>query len=295
MIDEERIYPPFPEFERFVVEHNLIEKAKGNLSAKLPRILGQGTTSAVGLDLPPAPIEQKLELARLEFPSSMIVPERVKAEIKRVREVSEQEMKELSSEEGARRLASRVVGHLPQPRGIKNNFFYSGRFLLIPDKKRQSWSWSITQHYPVISKIPPDVDYLVKAFEAGDRKLAGLVLEPREFEDKLRLSWLMAKHLSGKEEVLIVDVARTFLVAAQDNRFWSSPQRKNFKDLPEAAFILNFLEWKQKHSRNSQAKFELMPAVLKEALSSDASVFYLPLDYEGTQTRPYIYLKMSSD
>ena len=292
MIQDNMRYPPFPAFERFVSENDLLVKATGSLAAKLPRIVGQGTTRAVGLELPPAPIERKIELVSLEIPGGIKLPESVLREIENVQRELDQELREVTTEEGSRRLCSHVIGGLPIKGGIKNNYFYAGRFLLVPDKKTLSWAWSITPHYPIISKIPPDPDYMIQAYEAAEKKVVEVVMDHRDFELKLGLAWRMARHFSRSDEVLIVDVARMFLISAQDNKFWQSPQRKFYKDLPQAAFISNFLSWKQKQSVGDEAKFELIPAVLNQTLRSDAQVFYLPLDYEGTQTRPYRYIRM---
>jgi hypothetical protein len=42
MSDTSVIEGLFPSFTRFVQSTGLVDKAKGNLSAKIPRILGQG-------------------------------------------------------------------------------------------------------------------------------------------------------------------------------------------------------------------------------------------------------------
>jgi len=155
----------FPEFEKFVKDENLLEKKfAGNLAAQIPRILGQGKTKAVGMDIPPAPIERKQEFVNLELPPSFSVPDAVNEERLRVKAELENEMKQICSEEGARSMASNVIRNLKTdpPGGLKNNYFHAGQFLLIPDKKRISWSWSITPHYPIIEKIPPDFDYLIR-------------------------------------------------------------------------------------------------------------------------------------
>ena len=72
--------PLFPHFKRFVAESGL-DRAKGSFSAKLPRILGKGTTRAVGMDDPPADIERKPELAGLELPPEPVVPDAVRTEV----------------------------------------------------------------------------------------------------------------------------------------------------------------------------------------------------------------------
>lgn len=285
----------FPEFDRFVKDTGLLEKAKGALAANLPRILGQGQTKAIGLNLPPAPIERKLELINLKLPADMVFPEVVIKEIEGVKALVEKELSELRSEEGIRRLASQAIERISDKgiefSGMKDNFFYANRLLLIPDRKRQSWSWSMTPHYPVISRIPADVLYLERAFFAAEEKMRMLLLPHNEFEKKLALSWEMARYFSSSDDnVLIVDVARMYLVASQDNRFWTSPRKQNFVDHPDAAFIINFLHWKVSESAGTP-QFEITPATLHQAHGKDAKVFFLPMDQEGTQTRPYVYMK----
>lgn len=285
----------FPEFERYVTETGLSTKAKGALSANLPRILGQGKTKAIGLELPPATIERKLELINLKLPDNISLPQAVRDEIEMVRVAVEREIKELTSEEGSRRLCSQAIQRIRDTKGenagIKDNFFFADRLVLVPDRHRQSWSWSITPHYPVIPKIPCDVIYLEKAFYAAKEKLQSLLLPPDVFVNKLELSWQMARHFSqSNETVLIIDVARMYLVAAQEDRFWGSPKKQSFVDYPNAAFIINFLQWKANAISSDETRFEITPATVHQAHGRDAKAFFLPLNQEGTQIRPYMYM-----
>ncbi len=286
----------FPEFQRFIESSGLSErKFSGDIDKKLPRILGQGKTNAVGLNLPPAPIERKIDLINLNMPADVVMPENVRTEIESVRDELKQELDRLMSEEGSRRLCSMVLNKIGvAEKGIKNNYFYAERFLLIPDKKRISWSWCITPHYPIIDKIPPDVEYIEKAFHFAKDKSQKMLLSPDEFEDKLGLSFLLAKYFSKSDEILITDVKRMFTIASQEKKFWNSPQRKFFVDSPAALFIVNLLNWKKCSHENSPPKFELIPATLQQAHGPGAKVFFLPIDQEGTQTRPYIYIRKSS-
>jgi hypothetical protein len=286
----------FPEFEKFVSESGLFAKAKGGaLAANLPRILGQGKTKSIGLDLPPAPIERKLEIINLKLPDSVSLPQVVKDEIETVRVAVEREIKELTSEEGSRRLCSQAIQRIRDATGvnagIKDNFFFADRLVLVPEMRRQSWSWNITPHYPVISKIPCDVTYIGKAFYAAKQKLQSLLLPHEVFENKLELSWQMARQFSKSDEtVLILDVAKMYLVAAQEDRFWASPKKQYFVDYPNASFIINFLQWKANAVSSSEARFEITPATVHQAHGNTAKVFFLPLNLEGTQTRPYMYM-----
>lgn len=282
----------FPEFEKFVKDENLLEKKfAGNLAAQIPRIVGQGKTKAVGMDLPPSPIERKQEFVNLELPSSFNVPAAVNDERLRIKAELEKEMKQLCSEEGARSMASNVIRNLKTDPlgGLKNNYFHAGRFLLIPDKKRLSWAWSITAHYPIIEKIPPDFDYLVKAFSIAEEKVDQMVTPVEEFEKQIELSWLLARHYAvASDKVLLSDVARMYVISSQDKKFWSNPQKKNFTDIPEASFIANLVNYKRNYKASSEPVFEFMPATLNDSYRKN--VYHIPLDREGTQTRPYVYI-----
>ncbi|MGD9976162.1 MAG: hypothetical protein AB7S77_24150 [Desulfatirhabdiaceae bacterium] len=282
----------FPEFEKFVKDHNLLEKKfGGNLAAQIPRILGQGKTKAVGLDLPPAPIERKQEFVNLDLPESYNVPDAVKKERLSVQSELEIELIQLCSEEGARRLASNVIRSLQtEPAaGLKNNYFHAGLFLLIPDKKRATWSWSITSHYPIIQKIPPDFDYLIKAFSIAEEKVGQLVIPVDEFEKRMDLSWLMARHFTATgDPILLSDVARMYAIASQDKKFWNNPRKNNFSDIPEASFIANLINYKRNYTSSAEPLFEFMPATLNDSYTKE--VYHIPLDREGTQTRPYVYI-----
>ena len=284
----------FPEFELFVKESGL-DSYKGALAASLPRILGGGTTKALGLDLPPAPIERRQELIRLTLPGGITFPSAVADEIAAAKSLVEAELREWKSEEGSRRQCSRALQDIKAasevPIGIKDNFFFADRLVLVPDRRKESWSWSITAHYPVISKIPCDRDYIVQAFFAAQKKVRELLMREDVFLSKLEWAWEMARHFSaGDDSVLIIDVARMFLVAAQADLFWNAPKRQSFVDKPEAVFIVNFLEWKTRAVSGEKPQFEITPATVHQAHGRDSKAFTLPLNREGTQTRPYLHM-----
>jgi len=281
----------FEEFEKFAQSENLLNrKLTGSLDAKIPRILGQGKTKAIGLDLPPAPIERKQEYVSLEMQKNFTLPDSVKQEMQHIREELEMELKKKSSEEGVRSLASQVLENTQvEHKGIKNNYFYAGRLLLIPDKKKLSWSWSITPYYPIIEKIPLDVDHLVQSYSAAENTIQQLVIHHNEFEKQLELSWIMARHFSkSSDKILLSDVARMFVVAVQSNKFWSNPQKRFFSDVPEASFIANLLNYKNAYQSETPPLFEFMPATLNDSYRKN--IYHLPIDKEGTQTRPYVYI-----
>jgi len=113
---------------------------------------------------------------------------------------------------------------------------------------------------------------------------------PEEFDERLRLSWLMAKHFAGKEEVFIVDVARMFKIAGQREQFWNAPKKMLFVDIPEASFVANLLNWKRFRGEE-KSRFEFVPATLHQAHGPHAKVFYIPFNEEGTQARPMVYMR----
>ena len=65
--------------------------------------------------------------------------------------------------------------------GIKDNQFYAGRLVLGPDKSGQNWAWSMTPHYPVVDKIPADIDYVVAAYAASEKIVERWTLSGRPF------------------------------------------------------------------------------------------------------------------
>jgi len=88
-----------------------------------------------------------------------------------------------------------------------------------------------------------------------------------------------------KRQGILSDVARMYVIASQDKKFWTKPQRRNFTDVPDASFIANLINYK---SNSSDPAFEFMPATLNDSYRKN--VYQIPLDREGTQTRPYVYI-----
>ena len=82
---------------------------------------------------------------------------------------------------------------------------------------------------------------------------------------------------------------KMFMIAAQDKRFWNKPKKSFFKDLPDASFIANLLNYKRNYRLDEGSKFDFHPATVNEAYQKN--VLYFPTDYEGTQTRPYVYIR----
>ncbi|MER9048022.1 hypothetical protein NKH89_12210 [Mesorhizobium sp. M0923] len=287
--------PLFPAFERFVERNGLLANAKGILAARLPRILGQGQTRAEGLNMPPAVIERQQELYALSLPDSATPDPAVRHEIADAKRALEAHAEHMRHPDNRRRFAMQVLHHLEGVQtGNKDNHFFAGRLVLVPDKSGQNWAWSMTAHYPVIGKIPADIDYVVNAYKSAERIVDDWTLPVDLFLDRLLLAWTMAKHFTSGDDIFIADVARLFKIAAQNERFWGTPARRNFEDVPEAVFIANLINWRRnKDSATSRDsfEFELVPATLNQAHGPRSRAFFVPGNAEGTVVRPMIYMR----
>lgn len=154
----------------------------------------------------------------------------------------------------------------------------------------------MTPHYPVIAKIPADIDYVVRAYAASERIVDKWTLPVDRFLDRLSLAWIMARHFGEGDNVFIADVARVFKIAAQDERFWGNPSRRNFEDVPEAVFIINLINWRRHRDTGTlRENFELIPATLNQAHGSKSRPFFVPGNTEGTTVRPMIYIRRISN
>ena len=282
----------FPHFQRFVQASSL-DRAKGSLSAKLPRILGQGTTRATGMPNPPSAIERKAELAGLEFPTEPAAPAEVMAEVRAATADVEALRAELKKPAALRRFIADSTRELGVPTGSSNGYHFAGRLILRSAKSGFEWSWCVTPHYAIVDRIPPDPAYVRKAFHAAQEKMRALILAPDDFERRLLLAWTMAKAWSPSDEVLVTDVMKMFQVAGQEDRFWQTPKRVYYKDLPDAAFVVNLINWRATAGGNA-AGFTFVPATLSQASGKQARVFFLPLNAEGTEVRPMIYLRRNA-
>jgi len=277
----------FPLVEQYIEKEGLLNKLKGH-QAQIYRILGQGNTRAKGLDLSPATIERKMELVAFKPLQDAQVPKLVWDEVCRVRKELESEFSFLKKVEEQKKLANQVLQGLGiSQRGVKDNRFFAGRLILSCDNSGKSWMWSLTPHYPILENIPPDAQYILKAYEAAEELLKEMLLKPDVFEDRLQLSWLIARHFSPGEKILIVDVARMYKVAGQPEKFWSSPKKGTFVELVDAAFIANLINWLKQPGERS---FSFSQATLHQAHGKNTKAFFLPTNAEGTQTRPVIYI-----
>jgi hypothetical protein len=296
MSQSERPPSMFPALQNLIDRRGLLANAKGILAARLPRILGQGQTRADGLDMPPAAIERQQELLALTLPEDAINDPGVQNEIAEARRSVEAHSEQMRHPENQRRFAMQVLSRLEGIlTGNKDNQFFAGRFVLVSDKGGQNWAWSMTRHYPVIAKIPADIDYVVSAFHASERIVEKWTLPVERFLDRLTLAWSLARHFSEGDNVYIADVARFFKVAAQDERFWGTPARRNFEDVPEAVFIANLINWRRSRDvAQSRDDFELVPATLNQAHGPKSRAFFVPANAEGTVERPMIYIRRKS-
>jgi hypothetical protein len=287
--------PPslFPALEKLIERTDSLARPKGNLAAKLPRILGQGKTRAEGLDLPPATIERQQELLSLNLPDDTSNDPEVQKEIASARKAAEEHKEFMRHLENQRRFALQALQKLADvATGRKDNQFFAGRLVLVPDASGQNWAWSMTAHYPVISKIPADVDYIVSAFEESERIIEKWTLPTEQFLDRLNLAWMIARHRSKSDNVFIADVAKFFKLAAQNDGFWGNPSRRFFEDVPEAVFIANLINWRrQRDPTEAVESFELKPATLNQAHGPNSRAFYVPANPEGTAVTPMIYIR----
>jgi hypothetical protein len=282
----------FPAFAAYAEDH-LKGKVSGILSAKLPRILGQGRTRAEGLDLPPAPIERYQTLAKLDLPAVFQLPPAVEAEILAAKRQVARELDAMKKPDATKRLAVGVIRHLQtqlgtEAAGQKDGQYFAGRFVLVADRSGENWAWSLTKYYPIISKIPPDPDSVIQAHAAAELAVQALVLPPEVFELRLALSHAMARVFSATDDVLIQDVARMYKVAGQSDKFWNNPAKQRFEDVPDGALIANISAWRRSRPDSG---LTFVPATLNQSMGANAKAFYLPTNPEGTMTRPVIYLR----
>lgn len=287
----------FPEFEQFVQKNDL-KSEKGKTSIQIPRILGRGSTRAVGLDLPPAPIERHEELLKFSFPIKAPKSSGLENEIKQASKAINESEAILHQPEQRRRFALKILHELKEQHGIdsgdKDNHFFAGRFILSPDKNGKNWSWSITPHYQIISRIPPDENYIKQAYSKSLELVRQWTIAPEQFSQKLSLAWNIARHFNPSEKVLIADVAKCYKVAAQDEKFWAQPMKSKFQDTQEVAFLINIINWHRDRKLVEQSRFKLEPATLNQALGPRAKPFYFPTNPEGTTARPMVHITRMS-
>lgn len=289
--------PLFPHFEEFSKTHRLLEVSKGIDAVRLPRILGTGgKTVAEGLDLSPALIERQRDLIAYRTPFGLEFSDEVKAEISNVREEVNKHSNFMRQGDNQRKFAMSILQNLPEVTvGRKNNRYYANQLILTHDTSGKNWAWSLTPHYPVIKKMPADLDLISKAHGVAEKKVKDLTMPVEKFVRKLDLAWVVARHFSNSENVLIADVAVKFKIACQSEGFWNNPVRRNYTDFPDSIFVSNLINWKHNAKGALLRQFALVPATFNQAHGNKSKVFYVPSNYEGTDCRPMIYLKRSNN
>jgi len=283
----------FPAVERYIAETDMLNKFKGN-QAQIYRIIGQGKTKSKELEFPPTDIERKMELISFKPLKGKNIPGDVRKEIETVKQSLDIELAKLKKNDVQKRLSNQTLRSLEDVKtGMKDNHFFAGRLILVTDKAGKNWSWCLTPHYPIISNIPPDTKYLVNSYYEAEKLLHEIIVSGDIFDIRLNVAWNLAKRFSTGDNVLIIDVARMYKIAGQSDKFWNSPKKGNFVDLPEAAFIANLINWRRQ-SGFEKTDFILAQATMQQALSKNAKVFYMPSNNEGTQTRPVVYITKRS-
>ncbi len=290
------------QFVSFSERVRLLEKLPrgGNFPSIIPRILGKGKTRAEGFfdERPPALIERQYEYARLdlnELGTRINYPIRgddpIRAEQHQVKLQIEETQKQLErSNDGWERFAREVLSKLGEPAPGREGRFSMGDLELTFDKKQFSWTWSYRGAYPLISKLPHDLDFICDGFQAASRRMKEAIVSSADFQVSLRLAWTIAKHRSENNPVLIRDVARAYVVSTQNQTFWDKPSKTTFVDVPEAIFVINLV-----HAIDDVRKvFELEKAGLHQTAlggkGKDVS-FALPKSSGGTEPYATIRLK----
>lgn len=285
--------PLFPEVQKFITDTDMLNKLKGN-QAQLYRILGRGKTKSKELDMAPAEIERKMEIVAFKPLKSKDVPPDVRNEVDAVKRSLDGELADLKKRDTQKRLANQTLRSLTDVKsGTKDNQYYAGRLILVADKAGKNWSWRLTPYYPIISNIPPDPEYLGKSYYEAEKLLGEIIMPAEKFDIRLNLAWMLARYFSSGENVLIIDVARMYRITGQPEKFWNTPKKGNFVDLPDAAFIANLINWRRQ-SGFKKTDFKLAQATVHQALGPKAKVFYMPSNTEGTQTRPVVYITKRS-
>jgi hypothetical protein len=109
------------------------------------------------------------------------------------------------------------------------------------DKRSFSWTWTYRGAYSLVSKLPHDVDYICEGYRDALRRMKEAIVPAPEFLASLRLAWAIAKQRAGTGPVLIRDIARAYVVAAQNQSFWDRPSKATFIDTSEAVFVINLV------------------------------------------------------
>lgn len=286
----------FPNFEEFVRKHRLLDISKGIDAVRLPRILGTGgKTQADGLDLPPALIERQRDLIAWRKPLDIEFSDGLREEIAKAKEDVDKHDQYMRLSDNQRKFALNVLHNLSEATtGRKNNRYFANQLILTHDSSGSNWAWTLTPHYPVIKRIPADLDMVTSAHVVAEKTVKDQIMPVEDFVRKLHLAWEITRHNSKTDQVLIADVAVKFKIACQSEGFWRNPTRRNFVDYPDSIFVSNLINWKHNAKGGDLSQFVLIPATLNQAHGSKSKAFYVPSNFEGTEVRPMIYIKRAN-
>lgn len=222
----------------------------GNLSSAVPRILGSGKTRAEGLfdeKKSPALIERHFEYAKLDidrlgndinYPIGNDVREeqtQVKSEIESIKNQLQHPT------DGWQRSAREVLWNLGEKTPGRNGRYSMGELELTFDEHSFSWTWTYRGTYPLVSKLPHDVDYICEGYRDAMRRMKDAIVPTTEFLSSFQFAWKIAKHRAGVGPVLIRDIARAYVVASQGQPFWDKPSKSTFVDRVDAVFVINLV------------------------------------------------------
>lgn len=290
------------EFIAFAGKVRLLEKLPrgGNLQSAVPRILGNGKTRAEGLfdeKKPPALIERQYEYAKLDIGKlgfDINYPIRESDPIRAEQAQTQQLIKTLEEQlerpnDGWERSAREVLYKLGDKAPGRSGRYSMGDIELSFDKKSFSWSWTYRGAYPLVSKLPHDVDYICDGFQDASRRMKEAIVPATEFLSSLRLAWVISKQRSGAGPVLIRDLAKVYQVAAQPNIFWDRPSKSSFSEISDAVFVINLV-----HTIDEVRKsFVLEKAGLHQtALGGKGKNVSYDLPKGGGGTEPYSTIRL---
>jgi len=291
------------EFIAFAEKVRLLDKLsrKGNLQSVVPRILGNGKTRAEGLfdeKKPPALIERQFEYAKLDLKQLLGEINYPAVGINSLRDEqarTQQQIKSLQEQleranDGWERTAREVLSRLGEATPGRGGRYASGDIVLSFDKKTFAWAWTYRGAYPLVSKLPHDLDYICEGFCAASRRMSEAIVPSAEFISSLQLAWIISKQKSGPGPVLIRDLAKVYQVAAQSAAFWDKPAKSSFTEISDAAFVINLV-----HAIDEVRKFfGFEKAGLHQTVlgGKGKNVSYdLPKASGGTEPYSYIFLK----
>lgn len=268
----------------------------GPLPPLISRIVGKGKTRAEGFfdDRPPTIIERlydyaKLDITRLVSDVNRPFPDSIREEQVKARQQIDEIERNLKTPDGWQRFAREILFSLGDQSPGRSGKFIKGDLELIFDAKSLTWSWSLAGAYPLVTKLPHDKEYVIEGLHAAERRLQEAVIQPEDFLQKLKLAWALAQHFSSTDQVLIKDVARLYLVAAQSDGFWARPCKQTFTDMAEASFVLNLT----KSIDVVRSHFELEKATIHQTKLGGKGkdvAFDLP-KRGGLGTEPYSYIR----